>query len=76
MIRNGEWGFNLVFSEKMKGEDQGYKGDILRKKGRGEHLGDSREKKKRKKREKREERKGKERKKPKPKLNIFLIKEG
>ena len=61
MIRNGEWGFNLVFSEKMKGEDQGYKGDILRKKGRGEHLGDSREKKKRKKREKRKkknERKG------------------
>ena len=76
MIRNGEWGFNLVFSEKMKGEDQGYKGDVLRKKKEGEHLGDSGEKKKRKKREKREERKGKERKKPKPKLNIFLIKEG
>ena len=72
MIRNGEWGFNLVFSEKMKGEDQGYKGDVLRKKKEDRTLRRFwREKKKRKKREKREERKEKERKKPKTKNLTF-----
>ena len=60
MIRNGEWGFNLVFSEKMKGEDQGYKGDVLRKKReRGEHLGDSGEKRKKNERKRRKKRKRK-----------------
>ena len=54
MIRNGEWGFNLVFSEKMKGEDQGYKGDVLRKKKKDRNTQEILEKKKKKKtREKR-----------------------
>ena len=57
MIRNGEWGFNLVFSEKMKGEDQGYKGDVFEKeKGEGRTLRRFWREKKKKTRE-REERK-------------------
>ena len=68
MIRNGEWGFNLVFSEKMKGEDQEYKGDFLRKK-RGENTQEILEKKEEKTRE-REERKRKRKKETKNKKNL------
>ena len=69
MIRNGEWGFNLVFSEKMKGEDQGYKGDILRKK-RGENTQEIPERKKKKKKTREKRRKERKRKKETKNQNL------